>query len=135
MGKLSKKTINKIEGQQYHWKFQAVVKKLLDENKECFICGTHKDLDIHHIKQCKSYNEEYYNPNNLIVICTKCHKAYHAAYPDHVNAKTFMKYTKDISQRKLQSRYDKLRIESQKRDKQLAELTEENRRIKQKLII
>lgn len=135
MRRISQKTKNEINGLKYHWKFQAVVKKQLEQNKTCFICGTKKDLDIHHIKQCKSYDEEYYNPNNIIVICRDCHKKYHQKYPDNVNVKTFMEYTKDRSLRKLQSRYDKLRVHSNERDKQLKLLTEENRRIKQKLII
>lgn len=135
MGKISKKTKNDIDGQKYYWRFQSTVQKLYKQNKKCFICGTTKDLDIHHITQCKPYTENYYNPNNLVVICRECHRRYHHEYPDRVNVKTFMEYTKDRSLRKLQSRYDKLRIHSRERDRQLEILTEENRRIKQKLII
>lgn len=130
MGTISKRTKKNLQGQQYHWKFQSVVKELLDENKECFICRTKKDLDIHHIKQCKSYNEEFHNPNNLVVVCRKCHHDYHVQYPEQVNVKTFMEYTKNRSQRKLQSNYDKLRITSQK---EIEELKRENLKLKQQL--
>lgn len=138
---LSKQTRKNLQGQKYHWKFQGAVKQILDENHECFICGAKENLDIHHIKQCKSYNEEFHNPNNIIVLCHKHHLDYHHRYPEEVNVKTLLEYTKDETskklhnQRKIQSNYDKLRVKSLEKDKELERLTEENRRLKQKLII
>jgi 5-methylcytosine-specific restriction endonuclease McrA len=139
MGTISKRTKKNLQGQQYHWKFQSVVKDLLDENPECFICGAKENLDIHHIRQCKSYNEDFYNPNNIVVICHEHHLEYHHTYPENVNVKTLLEYTRDVNlkklhnQRKIQSNYDKMRIRALNQEKELEHLTEENMRLKQEL--
>ena len=49
-------------------------------NSSCIICGTESNLTIHHLKPVNKYPELKYNPNNLKVICSECHKELHESY-------------------------------------------------------
>ena len=50
-----------------------------------------KDLTVHHVIKCKNNEVLYVNPENLIVLCDKCHSAYHQKYSD-VNPKTLIEF-------------------------------------------
>lgn len=43
----------------------------------CIICGSDKDLTLHHIKPIKDFPELKYRFDNLKVICKKCHENLH----------------------------------------------------------
>lgn len=49
----------------------------LKNNKYCIICGSSKNLTLHHIKPIKDYPELKYRYDNLRPICKKCHKNLH----------------------------------------------------------
>ena len=120
---VSKKKLRDIQGNKYQWKFRSVVKKLLDENPRCHVCGSTEHLDVHHINRTQKYKDNYYNEDNLVVICKKCHKSYHSRYNDeNVNAKTFVEFGKKRSLGKLQSRNAKLQNEMKLKDAKIAEL-------------
>ena len=61
------------KGTKTYWKFQAIANELLQEQKEYSICGLSKKLEVHHVIKCESDEVLYVNPDNLIVICHKCH--------------------------------------------------------------
>lgn len=62
----------------------------MDENK-CIICGSNKNLTVHHVIPCKNYERLYTNKDNLIVVCQKCHNQYHTKY-SKVNPTTLLKF-------------------------------------------
>jgi len=43
---------------------------------QCRICGSHEQIQIHHRQQRKDGGSN--SPDNLICVCAKCHKAFHA---------------------------------------------------------
>ena len=48
-------------------------KKIIKEFPKCRICGTDKNLCVHHIDESWLNN----HLNNLIVLCSKCHMKHH----------------------------------------------------------
>ena len=50
------------------------------KNSSCLICGSENNLTIHHLKPVNKYPELKYNPTNLKVICSECHKELHESY-------------------------------------------------------
>lgn len=77
-----------------HRDFREEYKRLLSTNKwinfanylkcgrQCFVCGTRNDLQVHHTHYLKDYdgsmiapwNEIYLHLNMLKVVCGKCHQ-------------------------------------------------------------
>lgn len=53
------------------------LKKEYRQNKECVICGSKENLQIHHIKPIGRNPHLKYNPVNWIVVCGSCHKELH----------------------------------------------------------
>ena len=51
--------------------------KRIKKANNCIICGSDKDLTLHHIKPIKDYPELKYRFDNLKVICKSCHKNLH----------------------------------------------------------
>lgn len=47
------------------------------QNKECAICGSTEELQVHHIKPISKNPYLTYNPVNWIVVCADCHKELH----------------------------------------------------------
>ena len=50
---------------------------LQNYHKRCSLCGKEKELTIHHIKQKSEYPELRYRLNNLMLVCSDCHKRMH----------------------------------------------------------
>ena len=46
-------------------------------HKRCSICGKEDQLTIHHIKSKSEYPELKYRTNNLMLVCSDCHKRIH----------------------------------------------------------
>lgn len=87
---LEKRTFKK--GTSTYWKFMGIANELLLEQKECCVCGSGNDLVVHHVIKCESNEVLYVNPDNLIVLCSKCHAAYHQKYADNVTPKTLVEF-------------------------------------------
>lgn len=51
-----------------HW--DNVRKAYLKDHPICFICGTSKDLQVHHIRPFHLYPELELDPKNFITLCT-----------------------------------------------------------------
>jgi len=62
---------------------QARAYVLMRDKYKCRMCGTSKDLEVHHIVPLSPDNiyQPYYatNEGNLMTLCTSCHMALHAA--------------------------------------------------------
>jgi 5-methylcytosine-specific restriction protein A len=48
--------------------------KLLEEQSSCFKCGSIDNLHVHHIIPPRGDKELFFDTNNLVVICSKCHR-------------------------------------------------------------
>ncbi len=62
------------------YKVEDIKRDLYKKTKKannCIICGSDKDLTLHHIKPIKDYPELKYRFDNLKVICKSCHKNLH----------------------------------------------------------
>ena len=66
--------INKEQNRIRSYAHRYLRDKLIKERKKCEICGSKKDLQIHHIK----YNND---EENLMVVCRKCHHWTHRGEP------------------------------------------------------
>jgi 5-methylcytosine-specific restriction endonuclease McrA len=65
------KKIKKIK-EKTRW---ANFSKEYRNGKVCSICGSDKNLNVHHIIGRHVIKSKFkYEPNNLIVLCPKCHK-------------------------------------------------------------
>lgn len=53
-------------------------KRKLKENGKCAVCGSTKNLTVHHLKPTgRGYGYLKYNPGNWIVLCRECHEDLH----------------------------------------------------------
>ena len=61
----------------YPWDFSDELKKSIKERdgNKCVMCDKSKNLNVHHIDRDKHNN----NHNNLIVLCSSCHRKVHCA--------------------------------------------------------
>lgn len=62
---------------KYYWKFKSLIPIVLSEQRECVVCGSKKNLNIHHLVHCQSFEKKYSDKNNLVVMCRDCHREYH----------------------------------------------------------
>ena len=53
---LEKRTFKK--GTQTYWKLRGIADELLQQQKKCSICGSEKDLTVHHVIKCEN-NEKF----------------------------------------------------------------------------
>ena len=79
------------KGTATYWKLKGIVNEALQEQNKCCICGYEKNLVVHHVIKCESDEVLYVNPDNLIVMCNKCHATYHRIYSE-VNPKTLVEF-------------------------------------------
>lgn len=52
-------------------------KRILERDKVCQICGSDKNLEVHHIKPFAEYTELRTEDRNGVVLCKKCHRDLH----------------------------------------------------------
>ena len=83
----------KIKSEQLHWKIKSWGRELLEEEHECVVCGSTKNLVPHHIAKIDRYNPYYVDTDNGVVMCDTCHKKYHREYSE-INAKTLINFIK-----------------------------------------
>lgn len=91
-----------------YWKFKGTVKKLRDNENQCFICKSTENIVPHHIKSTKQNKDGYFNENNIILLCDYHHRDYHQKYPQ-VNAKTFCEYMRNFLIKKYDN-YDETKL-------------------------
>lgn len=97
-----------------YWKFQGTIKKLKEKDNRCFVCGSTENIVPHHLKRVKRTSNDYYNENNLILLCDYHHRDYHQKYPQ-VNGKTFSEYMKNCLIKKYNN-YDKIEFNKLKKE-------------------
>ena len=76
-----------------YWKLRGTIKTLKEKDNTCFVCGSNENIVPHHLKKVKQDSEEYFNENNLVLLCDEHHRQYHRQYPS-VNPKTFSEFVR-----------------------------------------
>lgn len=61
----------------HKWKVLAKAVKTRD-GKKCVECGSTEGLHLHHIKAWSSHPELRFDEDNIITLCSQCHKKAHA---------------------------------------------------------
>jgi 5-methylcytosine-specific restriction protein A len=58
-------------------KWRQLRKEILNEQTNCFKCGLSKNetkLEVHHIIPPRGNEELFFDKNNLVAVCSNCHK-------------------------------------------------------------
>ena len=88
----------KAEGDSKYWKnklWNAVRQIVLKRDGNCCVfCGSKEKPNVHHIID-RRYKPYRYDPNNLISLCSKCHK-FDAFCSVHCNPAKFLMFLKDF---------------------------------------
>lgn len=61
-------------------KWKDTRKQILDRDKQCLVCESTDTLHIHHKKYSMPLKNSFFDHNNLITLCQKCHS--NVAHPD-----------------------------------------------------
>lgn len=64
----------KIRGIRRSRDYLRFKKYIKERDKVCVLCGSNKNLHIHHIKSFTYYPELRYKKSNAILLCFNCHK-------------------------------------------------------------
>lgn len=114
-----KESSNKISKIYYTFGFTSnVMEEVKDrDNWECQICGKRTSLEIHHIVKVKYGGDS--NTNNLITLCTSCHRAIDSLNIEHAikkctrNAMEYLGIKKEteINNHKEVLQFTKIRLE------------------------
>jgi 5-methylcytosine-specific restriction endonuclease McrA len=59
----------------FEWK--EFRESIIKSHPFCIICHETKDLAVHHIEKTGNNFDEYLKPQNVVVLCKKCHFASH----------------------------------------------------------
>lgn len=63
-----------LKSSSWHSKRQQVLKR---DNYCCQICGRHTELNVHHLRYNKLFNEPL---DDLLTLCTTCHTQVHESF-------------------------------------------------------
>lgn len=86
----------RINRGRYYYEFLETVKKLRNENDSCFICGSTKRVNPHHIHKVKDSDKRFADRNNVVLLCGPHHHLFHQLYGSGkgVNCKNFAIFCK-----------------------------------------
>lgn len=59
------------------YKYRQFRERIIERDVICQMCGSKKNLEVHHTKPFAQYPELRYDEDNAIVLCKKCHIALH----------------------------------------------------------
>ena len=88
----------KIKGSQVYWKRKSWVCELFWKYSECAICKTKDELEPHHIIKTDKSKELYYDLNNGVLLCHRCHSLYHKKFPE-INPSTLLEFSQQYSEK------------------------------------
>lgn len=57
------------------WKFAK--DDVIERDRFCVVCGSAKNLTVHHIKPLKQYPQLAFEISNLVLLCKNCHENQH----------------------------------------------------------
>ena len=107
-------------------------KVLIRDNHKCTVCGSTKDLQVHHTFY---YNNKYVSPfdyplDSLITVCRDCHLTFHNSC--EVELKRFPKITKVKVKKKRKKNKQKTQAEKWRDSKAMKDALRAERKIKAK---
>lgn len=88
----------KIRGSQIYWKRKSWVRELFWKYSECAICKTKEELEPHHIIKTDKSKELYYDLNNGVLLCHRCHSLYHRKFPE-IKPSTLLEFSQQYSEK------------------------------------
>lgn len=88
----------KVKSNQVYWKRKSWVRELFWKYDECAICKTKKELEPHHIIKTDKSKELYYDLNNGVLLCHRCHRLYHKLFSE-INPSTLLEFSQEYSQK------------------------------------
>lgn len=53
------------------------VRSVIRNNRKCVICGSDKNIEVHHLNSYKNYHNSRFDFKNVVVLCNKHHKEFH----------------------------------------------------------
>lgn len=71
----NKSRVNSVEGYE---EFSRIVKQR--DGFKCILCGSKKDLQVHHLNSFSSDEANQINPLNGVTLCKDCHEGFHRIY-------------------------------------------------------
>lgn len=86
--------VHEVKGTKIYFKRQKWVRELKEKYSHCCICGSRENLTVHHVIQVPNYERLYYNTDNGVVICQKCHNEYHRRYK-RINPTTLLQFKEE----------------------------------------
>ncbi len=70
------KTFRNTDPTQYRWRQKEIMIEILWRDEfTCQLCGSHRHLQMHHIKPRSQGGDN--TENNLLTLCRECHYAVH----------------------------------------------------------
>lgn len=60
--------------------YRAWKKDVFDSFGRCFLCGSTKALEAHHIESFMINDEKRYDKQNGVCLCSRCHRKYHVDF-------------------------------------------------------
>lgn len=80
-----------LEHPKWHTKRMVIINR----DKQCAICGSHLNLQVHHTKYIKGKRAWEYPNSTLVTLCRDCHQKVHQ-YPSHPLYPKFIKKVENI---------------------------------------
>jgi hypothetical protein len=71
--KITKKELARLERLEKKRKWEECRQKVIARDNGCIICGSKKQMNVHHIIP-RENDEYFYDINNLVTLCIKHHK-------------------------------------------------------------
>ena len=66
-----------IEKRVYNWLKYQSHRIIQEKGGQCFVCGTSKNLHVHHVKTVKVRPDLAFDENNMELLCASCHAIHH----------------------------------------------------------
>jgi 5-methylcytosine-specific restriction endonuclease McrA len=82
---------------------------------KCLLCGTKKDIQMHHIKPIATYPELEFEPSNISFLCRCCHLLVHNGGSSEYNI-DFKKRVKNVYNNLFLQKISKLKKETTNQD-------------------
>ena len=88
----------KVKSNQVYWKRKSWVRELFWKYDECAICKTEEEREPQDIIKTYKSKELYYDLNNGVLLCHRCHRLYHKLFSE-INPSTLLEFSQEYSQK------------------------------------
>jgi len=89
--------VDKLNTIQWRNKRKKIFKR---DNYNCTVCGSGKNLEVHHTYYYDDHTDPWKYPNkSLLTLCEKCHLEYHKGFEVEIRSKPKPKKGKKVLQK------------------------------------